>query len=373
MVNRTRGLLVGAPVATQIATIQGDSMIDINEYDYELPKHLIAQRPLPNRADARLMVVDRRSQTIEHRHVRDLPEILQPGDILVLNNTRVVPARLVGYRTETRGRWEGLFVEADPSGVWQVIGKTRGKLRPGETITLVNREGRDDIKLFVIGKIADGGWLVSPDTSEDTWQTLERLGRVPIPPYIRGGQMMEEDRTRYQTVYAQVPGSVAAPTAGLHFTPQLLNSLRTQGVKIVFVTLHVGLGTFVPIKTSQIEEHKMHSEWGEIAPEVAEEINAARKEGGRVVAVGTTVTRLLETAAASGELKPFAGRTDLYIRPPYQFKIVDALMTNFHLPKTTLLVLVRTFGGDELIKRAYDEAIREEYRFYSYGDAMLIL
>lgn len=348
-------------------------MIDISEYDYKLPRHLIAQRPLPNRADARLMVVDRKTESIEHRHVRDLPEILQPGDALVLNNTRVVPARLVGYRTQTGGRWEGLFVEADPAGVWRVIGKTRGKLRPGESITLVNREGRDDIKLFVIGKIADGGWLVSPDSSEDTWQTLERVGRVPLPPYIRGGQMVEEDRTRYQTVFAQVPGAVAAPTAGLHFTPALLDALQKRGVRILFVTLHVGLGTFVPIKTQQIEEHKMHEEWGEISPDVVDQIRFVREKGGRVVAVGTTVTRLLETAAANGTLVPFSGRTDLYIRPPYRFKAVDALMTNFHLPRTTLLVLVRTFGGDELIKRAYEEAIREEYRFYSYGDAMLIL
>lgn len=348
-------------------------MIDISDYDYDLPKHLIAQRPLPNRADARLMVIDRKAETIEHRYVRDLPEILQPGDALVLNNTRVVPARLVGYRTQTGGRWEGLFVEADPAGVWRVIGKTRGKLRPGESITLINRDGRDDIRLFVIGKIADGGWLVSPDTSEDAWQTLERVGRVPLPPYIRGGQMVEEDRTRYQTVFAQVPGAVAAPTAGLHFTPGLLDTLQKKGIRILFVTLHVGLGTFVPIKTQQIEEHKMHEEWGEISPDVVDQIRFTREKGGRIVAVGTTVTRLLETAAADGTLAPFSGRTDLYIHPPYRFKVVDALMTNFHLPRTTLLVLVRTFGGDELIKRAYEEAIREEYRFYSYGDAMLIL
>ncbi|HOA50903.1 MAG: tRNA preQ1(34) S-adenosylmethionine ribosyltransferase-isomerase QueA [Thermogutta sp.] len=347
-------------------------MLDTDCYDYELPKHLIAQSPLPNRADARLMVVNRATGEIEHRHVRDLPELLRPGDALVLNNTKVVPARLVGYRTATGGRWEGLFVEADASGVWHVIGKTRGKLQPGESITLVNLQGRDDIRLFVIGRIAEGGWLVSPDTAEDSWEVLNRVGRVPLPPYIRGGQMLEEDRNRYQTVYAEVPGSVAAPTAGLHFTQGLLRKLKEAGIEICYLTLHVGLGTFVPIKTSRIEEHRMHAEWGTISEEVVERLKQIRSSGGRIVAVGTTVTRLLETAALDGELKAFSGRTDLFIRPPYQFRAVDVLMTNFHLPRTTLLVLVRTFGGDNLIKRAYEEAIRESYRFYSYGDAMLI-
>lgn len=348
-------------------------MIYLSEYDYPLPKRLIAQHPLPNRADARLMIVSRATGEIEHRHVRDLPEILRPGDALILNNSRVVPARLVGYRTETRGRWEGLFVESDASGVWHVIGKTRGKLRPGETLTLINREGQDDIRLFVVGRVKEGGWLVSPDTADDTWTVLERVGRVPLPPYIRRGQMVNEDRQRYQTVYAEVPGSVAAPTAGLHFSESLLARLKKRGVAILTITLHVGLGTFVPIKVGQIEEHKMHAEWGEITAETADEINRIRENGGRIVAVGTTVTRLLESAAQSGKLAPFCGKTELYIHPPYKFQAIDALMTNFHLPKTTLLVLVRTFGADELIKRAYEEAVREEYRFYSYGDAMLIL
>jgi len=347
-------------------------MIDTDLYDYELPKHLIAQSPLPNRADARLMVVDRATGEIQHWHVRDLPDLLRRGDVVVLNNTKVVPARLVGYRTATGGRWEGLFVEADASGVWHVIGKTRGKLQPGETITLLDQKGHDDIRLFVIGRIAEGGWLVSPDTADDTWEVLNRVGRVPLPPYIRGGQMIEEDRNRYQTVYAEVPGSVAAPTAGLHFTEGLLRKLQSVGIDICYVTLHVGLGTFVPIKASQIEEHRMHPEWGGLPQDVAERLNQARQNGGRIVAVGTTVTRLLETAALDGELRAFSGRTELFIRPPYRFRAVDVLMTNFHLPRTTLLVLVRTFGGDQLIKRAYEEAIREGYRFYSYGDAMLI-
>lgn len=348
-------------------------MIDPSDYDYELPKHLIAQSPVPNRVDARLLVVHRATDTIEHRHVRDLPEILRPGDVLVLNNTKVVPARLIGYRTATGGRWEGLFIESDASGVWHVIGKTRGKLQPGETITLVDQQGRDALRLFVIGRVLDGGWLVSPDTAEGTWEVLDRVGRVPLPPYIRGGQMVAEDQNRYQTVYAEIPGSVAAPTAGLHFTQGLLRKIQQAGVDICYVTLHVGMGTFVPIKASQIEEHRMHSEWGSLPEEVAHRLNQAREKGGRIVAVGTTVTRLLETAAMDGQLAAFSGRTDLFIRPPYHFRAVDALMTNFHLPRTTLLVLVRTFGGDQLIKRAYEEAIREEYRFYSYGDAMLIL
>jgi len=348
-------------------------MSELDQYDYELPKELIAQSPAVCRSDARLLVVDRDRKSLEHKHIRDLPEILRPHDCLVINDTRVVPARLVGKRHNTGGHWEGLFLEASPNGLWRVLCKTRGKLRPGDTITLLNAAGGEDIRLELGMKEPGGTWIARPSGKDDAFALLERVGRVPLPPYIRKGNMVEGDREHYQTVYAQVPGAVAAPTAGLHFTTTLLERLVEQGVELCSLTLHVGPGTFRPITADNLAEHQMHTEWGGLKQESIDRILACRRRGGRVVAVGTTSVRMLETAAASGELKPFAGHTDLFIRPPYRFRAVDALLTNFHLPRTTLLVLVRTFGGDELIRRAYEEAIRDRYRFYSYGDAMLIL
>jgi S-adenosylmethionine:tRNA ribosyltransferase-isomerase len=345
----------------------------IEQYDYELPQSLIAQTPKPNRVDARMLVVDRSGNSLDHRYIRDLPEILGPADCLVINDTRVVPAQLVGYRENTKGRWEGLFLEAGEQGFWRLLGKTRGKLRPGDIITLVDAQGQDDIRLEFAVKQPDGSWIVKPHSSEATFAVLERVGRVPLPPYIRKGRMMESDRENYQTVYALNPGAVAAPTAGLHFTKVLLEKLRQRGIMIARLTLHVGQGTFKPIAGDRLSEHQIHSEWGTVGQDTVDLISKCRKHGGRIVAVGTTSVRLLETAAADGELRPFTGNTNLFIRPPYQFRAVQAMLTNFHLPRTTLLVLVRTFGGDALIRRAYEEAIREEYRFYSYGDAMLIL
>lgn len=351
-----------------------EAMSELAQYDYELPRHLVAQAPLAHRADARLLVVDRARNVLEHRHIRDLPDLLAPKDCLVLNDTRVVPARLVGWRTRTGGRWEGLFLEVDPhTKLWRIIGKTRGKLVPGETITLLNSSGTEDIQLHLGKKEPDGSWVVRPDSEEEPFALLERVGRVPLPPYIRKGEMTEADRKSYQTVYAKVPGAVAAPTAGLHFTEPLLARLQARGVTACYLTLHVGPGTFRPIETDSLAEHPMHAEWASLSQETVDRIIACREQGGRVVAVGTTSLRVLETAAAGGHLKPFTGQTDLFIRPPFTFHGADALLTNFHLPKTTLLVLVRTFGGDALIRRAYEEAVREEYRFYSYGDAMLIL
>ncbi len=349
-------------------------MDELAQYDYHLPKHLIAQAPLPNRADARMMVVRRAEQRLEHWHVRDLPEILDSGDCLVLNDSKVIPARLVGYRVATGGRWEGLFLEVGVNGFWKVLARTRGKPQPDEAIVLLNRFGKEDIRLYLGTKVADEGvWIVRPESREDPFALLERVGRVPLPPYIRRGEMRESDRMWYQTVYASSPGSIAAPTAGLHFTNALLRRLANAGMTVCRCTLHVGIGTFRPIKTASLAEHKMHSEWGQITPDTVARLCRAREEGKRIVAVGTTCVRLLETAAASGSLQPFSGYTDLFIRPPYAFRAVDALLTNFHLPKSTLLVLVRTFGGDALIRQAYEEAIRQHYRFYSYGDCMLIL
>jgi S-adenosylmethionine:tRNA ribosyltransferase-isomerase len=348
-------------------------MSELDQYNYELPRHLIAQHPAPSRVDARLLVVDRRKQSLAHHHIRDLPEILRPGDCLVLNDTRVVPARLLGRRESTGGHWEGLFLEASAEGPWRVLCKARGKLAANETIRLTNAQGQDDIRLRLGVKQSDGSWVVCPESKEEPFTLLARLGRVPLPPYIRQGEMEEADRQQYQTVYARWPGAVAAPTAGLHFSESLLHRLEEDQVVLCPLTLHTGAGTFRPISTAQLSEHKMHSEWGTIRQEIVDRILQCRAAGSRVVAVGTTSVRLLETAAADGVLKGFSGYTDLFIRPPFQFRVVDALLTNFHLPRTTLLVLVHTFGGSALIKRAYEEAIREGYRFYSYGDAMLIL
>ncbi len=349
-------------------------------FDYELPKQLVAQEPLRHRADARLMVVDRHRQEVLHQYVRDLPQLLPAGDRLVFNDTKVVPAQLVGHRTQTGGRWHGLFIEAEEDGNWRILCKTRGKLSPGETITLTDREGRPGAKLWLIERLDEGQWLAHVEGDESTDAVLNRLGRVPLPPYIRGGNMVDADVASYQTVYAERPGAIAAPTAGLHFTKELIKALEARNVAYSRITLHVGLGTFRPIESATWDEHRMHRETGEISATAATEINRTREEGGRIIAVGTTVTRLLETAVRSSdapsgwrELKPWQGETDLFIRPPFEFRAIDALMTNFHFPRTTLLVLVQTFGGPELIAEAYRQAIKEEYRFYSYGDAMLIV
>jgi len=357
------------PYSQENATI----MSELDAYDYHLPRELIAQSPLPERSDARLLVIRRDAQTLEHRFVRDLPDLLAAEDGLVLNDTRVIPARLVGYRTQTRGRWEGLYLGSDEHGVWKILAKTRGKVKPGESVTLQDRQQGDVCRLILLDRIGQGVWAARPDTAEDTLQLLDRAGRVPLPPYIRDGEMADTDRVTYQTVYAEKPGAVAAPTAGLHFTPPLLQKLKNGGLEICRVTLHVGLGTFRPISAASLDEHPMHAEWACIDASTVARLHAIRAAGGRIVAVGTTVVRTLETAAASGQLHPWQGETDLFIRPPYQFRAVDALLTNFHLPKSTLLILVRTFGGDALVRRAYDEAINQGYRFYSYGDAMLIL
>jgi S-adenosylmethionine:tRNA ribosyltransferase-isomerase len=354
-------------------------------FDYDLPKRLIAQQPLENRVDARLMLVDRRADRIEHHYVRDIPQLLAAGDRLVLNNTKVVPAALQGLRTSTGGNWQGLFLEVTPHGQWKIICKTRGHLKVGEQISLLDRRMRPAVKLWLIERLDDGQWLAQPDPQSTCSDLLAQVGRIPLPHYIRGGRMVDSDVVNYQTIYAREPGAVAAPTAGLHFTKHLLEAIESRGVAFTAVTLHVGLGTFRPIQSESLEDHQMHEERGELTEAAAKEINATREAGGRIVAVGTTVVRVLETAFAqagevllegdttSRKLAAWSGKTDLFIRPPYQFGAIDALMTNFHFPGTTLLVLVQTYGGRDLIRRAYEEAIREEYRFFSYGDAMLIL
>jgi S-adenosylmethionine:tRNA ribosyltransferase-isomerase len=335
-------------------------------FDYDLPDHLIAQHPAERRDESRLLVLDRAADTISHHHFRDLPRFLRPNDLLVLNDTKVIPARVVGVRANTGGKWEGLFLrEAD--GVWELMTKTRGYPEIGERF-IVN----GSLTLILTGRTEDRHWLMTPVPSGTPERLLEIHGQIPLPPYIRKGTADTADRERYQTVYAEHFGSVAAPTAGLHFTQELLGILKTQGVNSARVTLHVGLGTFAPVKVDDPLKHQIHAEWAEVTAETADAISRTKASGGRVVAVGTTTTRTLETAARSSN-GMFRGETALYIHPPFEFRVLDGLLTNFHLPKTTLLLLVQAFSGSELLRRAYAEAIREEYRFFSYGDAMLIL
>ena len=295
-----------------------------SEYDFDLPKNLIAQEPTRNREDARLLVVDRQRGTIEHAHFRDLTDWLRPGDGLVLNETKVLMAKLVGYRTKTKGRWHGLFLEQDPgSGVIKVMCKTRGKIEVGETVTLQDRDGMDRDVVKLVSKLGGGCWAIQPVENEPAEQWLQRLGRVPLPHYIRDGNMTDSDVTDYQTIFAKNNGSVAAPTAGLHFSDRLLNRVIDRGVDVCKLTLHVGTGTFRPISTETIEEHAMHGESGEIDQSAMDLLKQTRERGGRVIAVGTTSTRLLETAGARPDpYQAWAGTTDLYIRPGHKFNFV---------------------------------------------------
>ncbi len=356
-------------------TISSVDLDEISSYDYKLPRELVAQYPVEHRIDARLMLVDRRKGTISHHHVRDLPEMLSSGDALVLNNSKVIPARLLGFRTSTRGKWEGLFLQRAEHNVWECLSKTRGSLTIGESLTLLDREGRESEQLVVCAKLEDGHIAVRPIVECELFTLLAKFGRVPLPPYIRDGHMIDQDSASYQTVYAKEPGSVAAPTAGLHFTADLLKKIQARGVVTAPVTLHVGLGTFRPISSSRLADHKMHLEQFQLTDVVAQKLNQCRACGMRIIAVGTTSARLLESSwcPQSCNIVPRSGQTDLFIRPSYQFQALDALLTNFHLPKSSLLVLVAAFAGHELTMQAYREAIEEQYRFYSYGDCMLIV
>jgi S-adenosylmethionine:tRNA ribosyltransferase-isomerase len=337
--------------------------------DFDLPDELIAQYPVEPRDRSRLMLVDRRRGTWEHRVFADLPDLLDPRDVLVRNDTRVVPARLVGHRESTGGRWEGLFLRERPGGAWEVMARTRGRPTIGECVIV-----GQGLHLALEARGESGCWIVRPlaGSDETTFALLERHGQTPLPPYIRRGREAAGDRQSYQTVYARHPGSAAAPTAGLHFTDQVLDRLARRRIGCVDLTLHVGPGTFRPITAERLEDHVMHAEWAELSAEAIGILEGRRGQGGRIVAVGTTSARTLETAAASGTLQPFAGETRLFIRPGHVFRGLDALITNFHLPRSSLLVLVAALAGTDLIRAAYDEAIRRRYRFFSYGDVMLI-
>ena len=357
------------------------SPLRLSEYEYDLPKELIAQHPADRRDESRLLVVDREAGALAHRRFRDIVEHLRAGDVLVLNDTKVLRARLLGRRA-TGGRVEALLLRelvetprwgvSAEAGIWEALFKPGGRLRRGEIVEFENGAVRGEM----IEPQGEGVWRARLEAQGGLRRALETVGRVPLPPYITRDESADPtaDVERYQTVYARRPGAAAAPTAGLHFTTELLAEIQRRGVGLAYITLHVGLGTFKPIAVEDVTQHKMHSEWFEISETAASQINAARAQGGRIVAVGTTSCRVLETVAKQeSALTPLYGTTDIFIHPPYRFRLTDALITNFHLPRTTLLLLVCAFAGRELVLRAYNEAIHERYRFYSYGDAMLIL
>ncbi|MCD8053273.1 MAG: tRNA preQ1(34) S-adenosylmethionine ribosyltransferase-isomerase QueA [Lachnospiraceae bacterium] len=339
--------------------------MNVEDFDYELPEELIAQDPILDRSSSRLLVLDRETGAIEHRVFRDILEYLHPGDCLVLNNTRVIPARLYGTRVGTGASVEILLLKRREGDVWETLVKPGKKARPG---TVLDFGGQ--MQGTVLEVVEDGNRLIRFQYEGIFEEILDRLGEMPLPPYITHKL---EDRERYQTVYARYDGSAAAPTAGLHFTQELLQEIRERGVEIAELTLHVGLGTFRPVKVETVEEHHMHSEFYRVDEETAARINTARARGGRVIAVGTTSCRTLESAAdEAGVLHAGSGWTDIFIYPGYRFKMVDALITNFHLPKSTLMMLVSALAGREHILAAYEEAVREKYRFFSFGDAMFI-
>ena len=346
----------------------------LDTYDYELPPELIAQAPLAERDSSRLLVIDRAAGTFQHRTMRDFPDLLQPADCLVLNDSRVVPARLTGRRIRTGGRWEGLYLGLLPEGDWKLIGQTRGRLEPGEQVTIPAPDSSgEDLSVLLVERLDGGMWRARPLIAAPVFTLLERFGSVPLPSYIHHGTEEPGDRERYQTVYATAPGSAAAPTAGLHFTPELLERCHNRGIERAQVTLHVGLGTFRPVNVDDIREHQMHAETCSATPATMQRLQQIRQAGGRVLAVGTTSLRTLETAHAANAWQGWSGESRIFIYPPYEFGVVNALLTNFHLPKSTLLMLVSAFAGYDLVRAAYAEAIRERYRFFSYGDAMLIL
>ena len=349
---------------------------NLSDFDYDLPTDRIAQQPARPRDAARLLVLDRRTGEVAHRRFGELPDLLAPDDLVVLNEARVIPAAFTARRA-SGARIEGCFLRVLEGGEWEVLLKGRGRIRPRETLGLVDAAGnvRAEVELTEQGE--GGVWHVRPRADVEALVLLDAIGRPPLPPYIRRSgpddPRLRRDRADYQTVYARRAGAVAAPTAGLHFTPAVLARLAERGIASARVTLDVGLGTFQPIRALRLAEHRMHEEHFEISAESAGAINRARAQGRRVVAVGTTTVRALESAAEGGGVRAAREWTRLFIYPPYRFRVVDALVTNFHLPRTTLLALVCAFAGRERVLAAYAEAVRAGYRFYSYGDAMLIL
>jgi S-adenosylmethionine:tRNA ribosyltransferase-isomerase len=351
------------------------------DFDFVLPPELIAQHPTPRRDGSRLLVLHRATGRTEHRKFPEAREFFRAGDVLVLNNSRVIPARLRGVKARSGGQLEILLLEENARNDWQAMLHPARRTRLGTQIVLHNADGRvAGIHATVLETNEEGHRRLQFSGTPDIRRDLDQLGEVPLPPYI-ARKNVNDDRERYQTVYAKTDGSVAAPTAGLHFTPELLEQIRADGGRICFVTLHVGPGTFLPVKTETLAAHRMHEERYELAEETVRTVNEAKADGRRVIAVGTTTVRVLESVAAqnSGKLAKTVGKTGIFIHPPFRFQIVDGLLTNFHLPRSTLLMLVSAFaapgeiGGREIILSTYAEAVRERYRFFSYGDAMLIL
>ncbi len=359
---------------------------NISDFDYDLPQERIAQTPIETRDASRLLVLHRATGTMEHRHFHDIGAYLRPGDLLIANQSRVIPARLLGRRAETGGAVEVLLLAVRPDlgpDHWETLVRPGRRLHEGSHIVFSDESGTELLHCEILQRTDAGGrivrlWVDEVDGRDlsrpygTARQYIDRLGRMPLPPYIHETL---QDPERYQTVYARISGSAAAPTAGLHFTPRLLDELRRQGVRVGFVTLHVGLDTFRPVEVDDFREHKMHSEEIDLDEATAELIHETRRVGGRVFAVGTTAVRVLESVAAfnDGRIRPYSGATRLFITPGYRFQVVDAMITNFHLPRSTLLLLVSAFASKDLIEKAYQEAIRERYRFFSFGDAMLIL
>ena len=336
-----------------------------SDFYYELPPELIAQTPIPERDHSRLMCLDRRTGAVEHRHFYDLPKLLREGDCLVINDSRVLPARLLGRRP-TGGISELVLLRDLGDSCWECLCRPGKHLREGAEILF----GEGELKACIEAVLPGGNRRVRFFHEGIFLEVLDRLGRMPLPPYIKAEL---EDRERYQTVYSREPGSAAAPTAGLHFTPELMDEIRAEGVSICPVTLHVGLGTFRPVKEEDIEKHEMHAEFCIIPPETAETVNRCKERGGRVIAVGTTSCRTLESFAdENGRLQPCSGWTDIFIYPGYRFRCIDALVTNFHLPESTLIMLVSALAGREQVLHAYQTAVNERYRFFSFGDAMFI-
>ena len=348
----------------------------INDFDYKLPEELIAQKPQKDRDKCRLMVLRRSDNSIEHRHFFDILEYLKEGDCLLLNDSKVIPARLYGIKEGTGARVEFLLIKRIEGDTWETMVRPGKRLKPGDSVVFSDEEGKK-LRAEILDYGEDGTRIVKMEYDGILMERLEEIGSMPLPPYI-SRPSIDEDKDDYQTVYCHEEGSVAAPTAGLHFTTELLEKAREKGVKIAFVTLHVGIGTFRPVKCETIEEHHMHFEEYSLSEETAEIVNETVLSGGRVISVGTTSTRTAESAACFDEksgkylLKAGSGSTDIFIYPGYEFKIIESLITNFHLPRSTLMMLVSALYDREHILKAYDEAVKEEYRFFSYGDAMFI-
>lgn len=338
-----------------------------SDFYYDLPEELIAQDPLEDRTASRLLVLDRQTGTVEHKIFSDVIDYLNKGDCLVINNTRVIPARLIGEKEGTGGKVEVLLLKRRANDVWETLVKPGKKLRPGAKITF----GDGRLRAEVLEVVEEGNRLVKFCYEGIFEEILDSLGEMPLPPYITHKL---EDKEMYQTVYAKYDGSAAAPTAGLHFTKELLSKIEEKGIKIASITLHVGLGTFRPVKVDDVNNHHMHTEWYEVNAEAADIINETKRNGGRVICVGTTSCRTIESVAdENGYMKAKTGETDIFIYPGYKFKIMDGLITNFHLPESTLVMLVSAFAGKENVLAAYETAVKERYRFFSFGDAMLLI